>query len=121
VPPGAAPPGEWRTRAGDALAHAVWPVLVSGGLLVGLAWAAAAVVLPLVVRGRAFALDLVGAVAWAAATAAATQALAGLLSWDGDVPAVRGAVAGAVLAGAIAVAVRAFGGSPSGRERHVSP
>jgi tRNA A-37 threonylcarbamoyl transferase component Bud32 len=123
-PPGASPTAEWRTSAGDALAHAVWPVVASGGLLVGLVWAVAAVLLPLVVRGRAFALDLVGAVAWAAATAAATQALTGILTWDGRAPAVRGAVAGAALAGAIAVAARAFGPArpaPVGRERLGSP
>jgi hypothetical protein len=106
-PPGAAPPEAWRGSAAGALSDAVWPAVASGALLAGVVWAAAALVLPLLVRGRAFALDVAGAAAWAAGTGAAVQALARTLSWDGAPPAARGLVAGSLLAGLIAVGARA--------------
>jgi hypothetical protein len=106
-PPGAAPPEAWRDSAVAALSDAVWPAVTSGALLAGAAWAAAALVLPLLVPGRAFALDVAGAAAWAAGTGAAVQALARTLSWDGAAPDVRGLVAGSLLAGVIAVGARA--------------
>jgi len=61
------------------------------------------------VRGRAFALDLVGATAWAAGLASATQALAEATGGHGGAG-VRGLVAGAVAAGVLAVAARASRG-----------
>jgi hypothetical protein len=85
--------------AGDVIA----PAASSGALLLAAIWAAAALVLPWLVRGRSLASDVVSATAWAAGTAAATVALGG---WLGDRVAdgtPRGAVAGAVLAGAVAV------------------
>ncbi|WCB91340.1 serine-threonine kinase [Baekduia alba] len=66
--------------------------------LVGL-WAAAAAVLPLVVRGRILALDIVVACGWAAGLAAASQAAIG--------SAPRGLIVGAIAAAALAVAPRA--------------
>jgi hypothetical protein len=82
----------------------LWP-LVTGGVL-GLAalWAAAAVLLPVLVRGRALAADVVGATAWAAGLGSATQAIAGALAWQ---PAMRGLVAGAVVAGGLALVAAA--------------
>jgi eukaryotic-like serine/threonine-protein kinase len=62
------------------------------------------VLLPVVVRGRRLAVDLVGASAWAAALGSATQAVAQALSWQ---PTMRGLVAGAVVAGGLAVATAA--------------
>ncbi len=67
-------------------------------------WAAAAAVLPLVVRGRRLPVDVVAATVWAAGLAAATSAIADALAFaepDGTVPA-------AVLAGVAAVAAAAF-------------
>jgi eukaryotic-like serine/threonine-protein kinase len=67
-------------------------------------WAVAAAVLPLAVRGRNLAIDVVAATVWAAGLAAATGAIAEALAYaepDGTVPA-------AVLAGAIAVLGAAF-------------
>jgi eukaryotic-like serine/threonine-protein kinase len=67
-------------------------------------WGLAAAVLPLVVRGRNLALDVVAAAAWAAGLAAATGAIAEALLYaepGGTAPA-------AVLAGAIAVVGAAF-------------
>jgi serine/threonine protein kinase len=107
--PGVAVRDAWDGSALDAAREAVWPLLSAGALGLVALWAAAAVVLPLLVRGRSAALDLVGAAAWAATLAAATQALAESLLLDPP----RGLVAGAVAAGVIAVAARATRPHPS--------
>jgi eukaryotic-like serine/threonine-protein kinase len=83
------------------------PLLTSGVLAVAALWAAAAVLLPLLVRGRALAADVVGATTWAAGLGSATQAVAGALSWQ---PAMRGVVASAVVAGGLAVVLAASRG-----------
>ena len=88
------------------------PLLTSGALALTALWAVAAVVLPFLVRGRVFAADVVGATAWAAALGSATQAIAGTLSWQ---PTMRGLVAGAVVAGGLAVAFAASRGEAYGR------
>jgi eukaryotic-like serine/threonine-protein kinase len=82
----------------------LWPLMTSGVLGLAALWAAAAVLLPMVVRGRALAADVVGATAWAAGLGSATQAIAGALAWQ---PAMRGLVAGAVVAGGLALVVAA--------------
>ncbi|MEA2393052.1 MAG: eukaryotic-like serine/threonine-protein kinase [Solirubrobacteraceae bacterium] len=97
VPPGASLDG----------AH-LMPLVTSGALALAGLWAAAAVLLPVLVRGRAFAADAVGASAWAAGLGSATQAVAGTLSWQ---PTMRGLVAGAVVSGGLAVALAASRGS----------
>jgi hypothetical protein len=88
------------------------PLLTSGALALAGLWAVAALALPVVVRGRALAADVVGATAWAAALGSASQAVAGTLSWQ---PTMRGLVAGAVVAGGLAVAFAASRGAAYGR------
>jgi hypothetical protein len=83
------------------------PLLTSGALALAALWAVAALALPIVVRGRLLAADVVGATAWAAALGSATQAVADTLSWQ---PTMRGLVAGAVVAGGLAVAFAASRG-----------
>jgi hypothetical protein len=83
------------------------PLLTSGALALAALWAVAALALPVVVRGRVLAADVVGATAWAAALGSATQAVADTLSWQ---PTMRGLVAGAVVAGGLAVAFAASRG-----------
>jgi eukaryotic-like serine/threonine-protein kinase len=106
--------GWWAVLAGRVLdhgrgawadsTHGAWHggvrAVVGDGTLLGVAgvWALAALVLPLFVRGRAFAIDLLGAAIWGAGLAAGTQALT---------PDLGGAVLGATLAGVLAVLVRA--------------
>jgi hypothetical protein len=102
VPPA---PG-WQADAGRALTDVVVPLASQGTLALAGLWAAAAVILPFVVRGRLFAVDLVGATAWAAGLGSATQAVA---------PGMRGLVAGAVAAGGLAVAARASRGEADSR------
>ena len=89
--------------------------LLSGPVLLGAAvWAAAAVSLPLIVRGRFGALDLLGGILWAAALVSAQRMLAG----PGGEP--GGLLLVVVLAAGIAVAVArrlrtANAGTPSVR------
>ncbi len=120
APATVAAPGSAEGSFATVLRDVAWPLLTSGVLVVGLLWGAAALVLPHLVRGRAAAVDMVAATAWAAGLASGTQALGGLLTGWGDRPGAaepRGLVAGAVLAGVLAVAVRAASGpSRSGDE-----
>jgi hypothetical protein len=106
---GVSPRGVWDGSALDAARDAVWPLLSAGALALVALWAAAALLLPLLVRGRSAALDLVGAAAWAATLAAATEALSEALLLDPP----RGLVGGAVLAGVVAVAARAARPQPA--------
>jgi eukaryotic-like serine/threonine-protein kinase len=85
----------------------VLPLLTSGVLVLAALWAAAAMLLPVLVRGRALAADVVGATTWAAGLGSASQAVAGALSWQ---PAMRGVVAAAVVAGGLAVVAAASRG-----------
>ncbi len=96
--------------AGVALRDAAWPLVSSGAALLAVLWALAALVLPWLVRGRSLALDVVAATGWAAALAGATAALAEQAS--GPRAAAPGLVGGAVVAGALAVAL------PRARRRH---
>jgi hypothetical protein len=95
--------GSWEASALDAARDAVWPLLSAGALALAALWGVAALALPVLVRGRSAALDLVGAAAWAATLAAATQAISKALVLDPP----RGLVAGAVCAGVFAVAASA--------------
>jgi hypothetical protein len=81
--------------AGDVLET----LATSGVLLIAPLWAAAAAVLPWLVRGRSLSLDIVGAATWAAALASGTAAVAG---WAG-LAEPRGLAAGAVVAGVLAL------------------
>ena len=99
----ALPRSQWEGSAVEAMQHALWPLLAGGALGLVVLWALAAILLPLLVRGRSAALDIVAVTGWAAALAAATQALAGALVLDPP----RGLVPGALAGGVIAVAARA--------------
>jgi hypothetical protein len=94
-------PRGWEASAGRALTDVAWPLVGTGAAALALLWAAAALVLPWLVRGRSLVLDLVTATAWAAGLTAGTQALAA------EVGAAHptGIVAGGVAAGALAVAL----------------
>jgi hypothetical protein len=86
------------TAPGDA-GDVLETLLTSGALLLAPVWAAAALVLPWVVRGRSLAVDVVAATTWAAGLGAATGAVAQSASLGEP----RGLAAGAVLAGALAL------------------
>jgi eukaryotic-like serine/threonine-protein kinase len=111
APPAPAPArAAWEGSLSVTAAHVIAPLLTLGVLLGALLWAAAAVALPLLVRGRNAALDLLAAGALAGALVLCAPALdSGLLAHAAQ-PAGRGAVLGAVLGALLAVAARALRG-----------
>ncbi len=86
------------TAPGDA-ADVLDTLVSSGALLLAPLWAAAALVLPWLVSGRALTVDIVGAALWAAGLAAATAGVAD----QAGLAEPRGLAAGAAVAGVIAV------------------
>jgi hypothetical protein len=99
-------PAGWEPAVGRAIGDVLVPLATGSALAVAALWALAALALPVLVRGRVFAIDLVAATAWAAGLGSATQALA---------PGMRGLVVGAVAAGGLAVAARASRGEAHSR------
>ena len=73
-PPGSPPPGQWPLSVGATVHQVLEPLISSGAIAPAPVWAAAAVVLPWIVRGRSLALDFVLASVWASGLVAATYA-----------------------------------------------
>jgi hypothetical protein len=109
-PPSGAPAhGSWEHSLHGGLSMA--GTLLSLGALLGAAlWGAGALCLPLLVRGRRAAVDLVAASMWSAALAAAAPGLDRGLVAAASHASARGAVLGAVCGGALAMAARALRG-----------
>ncbi len=105
----------WTDSLHDAALHVISPLLDSGVLACATLWAAAAAVLPWLVRGRSAALDLVAATLWAAGLATAAAAIGRALG-PGEVARAdpRGSALAAAAAVLIAVAARAVRGPRSG-------
>ena len=103
---GTLPPHAWESSAPDAWRQAVEPLLRSGALACAALWAAGALVLPWLVRGRRAALDLVAATVWAAGLAAGAAAIGHALGDKVPSPDPRGAAFGAAIAVLLAVAAR---------------
>ena len=70
-------PPDWPEHVPTALGEAIVPLLAPTVLLGAALWALAAFTLPIFVRGRFGALDLLGAILWAAALVSADRLLAG--------------------------------------------
>ncbi|HEV2980178.1 MAG TPA: serine/threonine-protein kinase [Solirubrobacteraceae bacterium] len=110
-PPSQLPPrAAWEGSITSCAAHVLAPLLSFGVLFGALMWAAGAVSLPWLVRGRRAALDVIAVTTWSAALAAAAP-----LVDRGFAPGVahanpRGLVLGAVLGALAAVAARALRG-----------
>jgi hypothetical protein len=102
--PAAPAPAGWRESASDAWSEVLIPLLDSGAPLMAAPWAAAAVLLPLLVRGRHPGLDLAAVVVWSVALAVAAAAVASALGLPAGGVTVHGALAGAVLGALIALA-----------------
>ena len=96
---------EWRSSAIDAAKDGLWPLLTSPALAPVAVWVAFALVLPLLVRGRYAALDLLAAALWAAGLVVAHGALGDLLAATTELDRARGAVAGACLGAVVALSV----------------
>jgi hypothetical protein len=110
--PAAQPPphGAWEGSLDATATHVIAPLLSIGVLLGAALWAGAALLLPLIVRGRSAALDVVAASIWAAALAVATPLAASGADGHLGHASPRGAVVGAVLGAALAVTARALRG-----------
>lgn len=97
--PTSAPPS-WAGSPGVALSDVILPLVTLSVVAAAAIWAVAAVILPLLMRGRAPVLDLLGALVWAAGLTSALRLVAG----PGDEPSglliatALAAIAAAVLA-----------------------
>jgi hypothetical protein len=105
VPDGALPRADWEGSISAAASDALAPLLSGPALAPAVVWAAFAVLLPLVVRRRWLAMDLLGAALWASGLIAAHVALADLLATTTALDAARGAVAGSIGAAVLVLSV----------------
>jgi hypothetical protein len=106
-PHGTAPQSQWRGSITQVADHVLSPLVHSGQLAGAVVWAAAAILVPWVVRRRNPLLDVGRAVVWAAALAAATPVAITALARTIHGPhpgAATGAIAGTVAAAALALA-----------------
>jgi eukaryotic-like serine/threonine-protein kinase len=105
VPDGVLPRGEWEGSISAAASDALGPLASGPALAPAAVWAAFAVLLPLVIRGRWLAVDLIGASLWAAGLIVAHIALGDMLAATTALDEARGIVAGSVGAALVAIAV----------------
>jgi eukaryotic-like serine/threonine-protein kinase len=105
IPDGALPRVEWEGSISAAASDALGPLLSGPSLAPAVVWAAFAMLLPIVVRGRWLAVDLLGAGLWAAGLVVALGALGDMLASTTALGEARGAIAGAIGAGLVVVAV----------------
>jgi hypothetical protein len=101
-PDGTLPRANWEGSISAAAGDALQPLVTTPALAPAIVWAAAAIALAVVVRGRWLAVDILGAGICAAGLIAAHVALGDALAADLALDHARGAVAGSVAA-AIAV------------------
>jgi hypothetical protein len=102
--------GAWEGSISATAAHVLDPLFSLGVLFGTLLWACGALALPWIVRGRSAARDVVAAVVWSTAIAAAAPALDSGLSAQAVHPSPRGAVLGAIVGALLALAARALRG-----------
>ena len=100
----------WEPSLSLTATHVIAPLLSTGVLLGALLWAAAAAVLPWLVRGRSALRDLLAAGAWVAALVLAQPTLDAGLSARAAHVEPRAALLGALVGGLVAVAARALRG-----------
>ena len=102
---GTLPRGDWEGSISAAVSDVLVPLAGSPAFAPLLVWAAFAVALPFVVRGRWLAVDLAGAGVWAVALIAAQVALGDALAPEVALDQARGAVAAPLAAALIALSV----------------
>jgi serine/threonine protein kinase len=110
APPGTPARGVWEGSVSSAATHVVGPMLSPGVLLGATLWAAGAMSLPWLVRGRSAALDVVAATMWAAVIVTAAPLLDSGSAVHAAHVSPRGALLGAIFGGVLAVAARALRG-----------
>jgi hypothetical protein len=105
VPDGGLPLGQWEGSFVAGWTNGLEPLFATATLALAAVWAVAAVLLPVAVRGRWLALDLIGAGLWAAGLIIAQLTLGDALSAEVGLAQARGAVAGPIVAALVAVCV----------------
>ncbi len=110
APAGAPARSVWEGSLQSTATHVVWPLLSTGVLAGAVLWGLAAALLPLLVRGRSAAMDVLGAALWSAALVAAAPRVDSGLSSALAHPQPRGALLGAILGAMVAIAARALRG-----------
>jgi hypothetical protein len=105
IPDGALPRADWEGSISAAASDALAPLLSGPALAPAVVWAAFALVLPLLLRGRWMMMDVLGAVVWACGLMAALLALGDLLASTTALDTARGAVAGSIGAAILALSV----------------
>ena len=98
TPRGTPAPSHWMSSLSATVDHVFKPLIHAGLLAPALVWAAAAIVLPWIVRARSPALDLIRVTIWAATVASATVILIKPASLIDSRAAVLGAIASALVA-----------------------
>jgi hypothetical protein len=118
-PDGTLPRANWDGSISAAASDALQPLATTPALAPVGAWAAGAVLLALVVRGRWLVVDLLGAGLCAAALIAAHVALGDALAADVVLDHARGAVAGSIAAALVAIVTFYMAGAwePTDRSR----
>jgi eukaryotic-like serine/threonine-protein kinase len=114
VPDGTLPRTEWQGSISAAASDALGPLLSGPALAPAFVWAVFAALLPLVVRGRWLAVDLLGASLWAVGLIAAHAALGDLLAATTALDQARGLIAGAIGGALVVVAVGQMSSSSEG-------
>jgi hypothetical protein len=112
-PDGTLPRASWEGSISAAASDALGPLVTTPALAPAVVWAAGAVLLALLVRGRWLAVDLLGAAACTAALIAAHVALGDALAAELALDHARGGVAGSIAAALIVLATFHFA---AGRE-----
>jgi hypothetical protein len=95
---------DWQQSISSAAGDALGPLLSGPALAPVVVWAAFAVLLPLLVRGRWLTVDLLGAGLWAVGLVVTLTAVGDMLAATTALSQPRGAVAGAIGAALIVVA-----------------
>jgi hypothetical protein len=106
--PGTPPPHVWTSSLSVTVDHLLRPEISAGVLAPALVWAAAAAVVPWLVRGSSLLLDVVRVVIWAAVVVSATGAAIAAVHGSG-VGAAGTALLGAVACAAVALAPSLLG------------
>jgi eukaryotic-like serine/threonine-protein kinase len=103
---------EWQQSISSAAGDGLGPLLSGPALAPIVVWAAFAVLLPLIVRGRWLTVDLLGAGLWTVGLVVTLTALGDMLAATTTLSQPRGAVAGAIGAALIVVGARQMAPEP---------
>jgi hypothetical protein len=110
-PPTGLPPREaWEASPGGTASHVIAGVLTPQLAIGALVWAAAAILLPWIVRGRSAGLDVLLAIVWTVALLGGAPLIERAVLADAAHASPRGALLGAMLGCVLAICARALRG-----------